>query len=1423
MAGELDPVNGPDADARDDADAPERPENASRRRWFKRLGWVLFGLLAPLVLAAAFLSSPIGKRFVADQIAALELDNGLRFRVGRIEGDIYGRARLRDVAVSDLQGVFLTLPEVVLDWRPLAFLWSGLDIREVTTQRGVLKRLPELRPGDPDSPLLPGFDIRIDRLTIADLTLAEGVATAQAEKVNLTANVLIRKGRAAINATSSLGSADRLALMLDAEPDGDRFDLGLDYVAPAGGVLAGLAGLKEGYVARIAGEGTWSNWRGHAVAKYWPRPDDAAPPLPPVAGFRITNRAGRFGILGQLRARPDDGSLLDSAMGDAVSLATSFLIDERLVEGRAAVVSEAIDLRLAGGVDLGRSKVERLTARLALRDADLLGPDLRLEQARFVAAITGPFSDLAIDHQLAIERLAAGEIEVRQLKHSSMARYTSGTLSLPLAITAGRVTTGNDLVDPRLVNGRLDGKLVYDGARVFADETRIAFRGLGANLSLRGDVAEGAYAIAGPVTASGFRIENAGDLNANAKILAKFGPNVPWSLRANLAGVLSRIGNATIVNLAGPQIRFNAALGMGQGQPIIIRDGRIISERLTASLDSRVAAGSDGPRTVITGSGQQAQYGPFTLDAELAADGPRAVLVLADPLPAAGLTDVRVALAPSEDGFAIDLAGGSLLGPFTGNIGLVLPEDAPTRIAVNEFEVFRTRITGGFEFAEGGVDGRLAIAGGGINGNLELAPASGGAQGFSLDLTARQARFGGDTPIAIGRADITATGRFDGDSSSISGRMTGTGFQFGALTLANFDGRASIANGAGKATLAIAGQRADRFALKLDADIAPGRIAALARGEYAGSAIRMPRRAVLTQQEEGGWVLAPSQIGYGGGFAILEGQFGGEETAFTARLARMPMRLIDLAGAELGFGGRLSGIVTYSQRSGAAPVGNAKVRIDRFTRAGLVLSSQPVNVVAVADLSPAGLAAGARLLENGTRLGQVKARITKLTSERDFTSRLMRGALDAQLAYDGPAESLWRLAGIETFDITGPLEVTATARGTLANPVLRGTMTSDDLRVQSAVSGTDITNATARGEFAGSRLRITRFAGQTSGNGTVTGSGIIDLAGLSAARGPRIDLRAAANNARLLNANGLDARLTGPLRIVSDGVGGTIAGRVRIDRAGWRLATAAEDMALPQIPTREINRASGPATAQRASRTDAWRYLVNATAPSRVRVEGMGLDSEWGIDIALRGTVDDPRIGGTATLVRGEYTFAGTDFELTRGRIVFDQSGPIDPELDILAETARSGANIGIGITGSAMMPQISFSSTPPLPDEEILARLLFGGSVTSLSATDALQLAAALASLQGGGGGLDPIGSLRSSIGLDQLRIIAADPIIGRETSVALGKNLSRRFYVELITDGRDYNATQLEYRITNWLVLLGLVSTIGRDSLLAQVRKDY
>ncbi|HEY6868227.1 MAG TPA: translocation/assembly module TamB domain-containing protein, partial [Novosphingobium sp.] len=275
-----------------------------------------------------------------------------------------------------------------------------------------------------------------------------------------------------------------------------------------------------------------------------------------------------------------------------------------------------------------------------------------------------------------------------------------------------------------------------------------------------------------------------------------------------------------------------------------------------------------------------------------------------------------------------------------------------------------------------------------------------------------------------------------------------------------------------------------------------------------------------------------------------------------------------------------------------------------------------------------------------------------------------------------------------------------------------------------------------------------------------------------------------------------------------------------IDSARWNLGRAAAAAELPDVKTREINLPYdiAPVRAQAAP----WRYLIDASGPSRIQVRGLGLDSEWGATIRLRGTTAAPTITGRADLVRGGYEFAGKRFELTRGTIYFDGNSPPDPRLDIAATAELTGLTATVTVTGTSGHPEIRFSSVPALPEEELLSRLLFGSSITQLSAPEAVQIGAALASLRGGGG-LDPINKLRSAIGLDRLRIVGADAALGRGTSIAVGKNIGRRLYVEIVSDGRGYNATQMEYRVTRWLSLLGTISSIGRQGVDLKVSKDY
>jgi translocation and assembly module TamB len=205
------------------------------------------------------------------------------------------------------------------------------------------------------------------------------------------------------------------------------------------------------------------------------------------------------------------------------------------------------------------------------------------------------------------------------------------------------------------------------------------------------------------------------------------------------------------------------------------------------------------------------------------------------------------------------------------------------------------------------------------------------------------------------------------------------------------------------------------------------------------------------------------------------------------------------------------------------------------------------------------------------------------------------------------------------------------------------------------------------------------------------------------------------------------------------------------------------------------------------------------------------------------GTADAPRFTGTANLVRGNYEFAGRNFRLSRGVIRFRGESPPDPLLDIAAQAEVQGLDASVRVTGTGLKPEISFASVPQLPQDELLSRLLFGTSLANLSAPEALQLAAAVAGLQGGEGGLDPINAVRRAAGLDRLRILPADVATGQRTSISAGKYLSRKLFVEVITDGQGYSATRAEYQVTRWLSLLSSISTLGRTSANVRVSRDY
>ncbi|MEC8838411.1 MAG: DUF490 domain-containing protein, partial [Pseudomonadota bacterium] len=276
-----------------DAESLEAPARQEKARGGRGRKWLL-GLAAALVLLLGggllLLNTPIGERFLASRIAERTFPNGLNIRIGRIDGNLYGAAVLLDVKLSDPQGVFLTIPRAEVDWNPGGWLSNRLEIDSFAARRATLARLPEFLPSEEEGPILPGFDIDIEELAIENLTLAPGIAGDGPQRVDVAGSVQVADRRLMVDLDGELGQSDRLNLLVNAEPDGDDFDLAVDVVAAADGPIAALAGLENSYTARLRGDGTWSRWTGGVLV----RGEDER-----IAALRITNRAGLFGLSGR--------------------------------------------------------------------------------------------------------------------------------------------------------------------------------------------------------------------------------------------------------------------------------------------------------------------------------------------------------------------------------------------------------------------------------------------------------------------------------------------------------------------------------------------------------------------------------------------------------------------------------------------------------------------------------------------------------------------------------------------------------------------------------------------------------------------------------------------------------------------------------------------------------------------------------------------------------------------------------------------------------------------------------------------------------------------------------------------------------------------------------------------------------------------
>ncbi|MFC7477417.1 translocation/assembly module TamB domain-containing protein [Dankookia sp. GCM10030260] len=605
-----------------------------------------------------------------------------------------------------------------------------------------------------------------------------------------------------------------------------------------------------------------------------------------------------------------------------------------------------------------------------------------------------------------------------------------------------------------------------------------------------------------------------------------------------------------------------------------------------------------------------------------------------------------------------------------------------------------------------GLSGRLGL-------EAKLTPKD-GVQGFEARLDAPKLGFDGTE----GSLQATAAGTPAAIDWTIQGRAT----------------EGSV-NGRGRLAQDNGGWRLDLAALEAQA---------------MGEAIRLAAPTRVKLGGNGGIDLAPTALAIArGGRIETRGTWGPERADVTATIAALPLALAERFAPDVKPQGTLSAEIRAT-----GPVARPEIKAT-LNGTGLGAGADWANGLPALTLRAEGSLAG--------EAAQLRAELDAGPAGRiDLTARLPKGfgpqgpltaTVDGGLNL-APLASPFLAAGADR--VAGRLALALRADGTLGTPRLGGRATLSGAEYRNAVYGVRVfdLNGTISGD--GTRLVIDRIAGRTAGNGTIVLQGSLD----AGAPGFPADLTLTARNARPVVSDLVTATLNTDIRVLGPVTGGgTVSGTVRILQAEIRIPTT-----LPaSVPTLANVRQTGrlppgviPPAPPRPPAPPAppLNLAVTISAPQSIYVRGRGVDVELGGEIRVGGTAAAPVPSGSLTLRRGTLNLIGRQLTFQRGSIGF-QPGSLLPTLDLSAQATSGSTTITVAVQGSPAAPKVSFSSSPELPQDEVLARLLFDRATSNLSPFEIAQIAGAVAQMTGiGGGAANPLDKVRGLLGLDRLGV---------------------------------------------------------------------
>lgn len=1262
-----------------------------------------------------------------------------QIRLSNIDGALSSQASIREVTISDKEGVWLRINNAAIDWDQGALFTGRLLVRQLSAdsieyiRNAVASGDVNLPPPEAKAFEVPEFPVAIelDKLSVPKVTLGESVFGLGSE-ISLGGSLKLEGGSlsSALEVTRLDGPGGKLAANVGYTKSDNMVDVAVTLTEPPNGIVANLLNIegKPEIALSVTGKG----------------------PVDNLITSMALDAGGQRALQGSATiAGVADGIAINADLGGPVG--TLVAPDYRAFFGAETRLTVAALVKGAGGVEVS--------------SLELSGGQLALE------------GNLATTSDGFLSRL---------MLQGTVADPNGAPVVLP--VPGGSTTIG-----------RADLSVDYGRAGSADWTARVAAQGFTNGEIAARDVTVSATGVAENLTDAAER-------------------RVTFNVDGTASGLSSQDPDVTVA--LGDSVGFGLAGLWNAGQPVKLAEMRLVGKALTLALDGEidknVFAGTIGIKTssiapfsglaqrelggamALTANGTLSPLtGGFDLTLDGTADGLRLGDASLDTL-LAGTVTLGGRVARNEQGL---LAQGFRLGN--------------SKVAITADGTFAT---GAADFSFGAQLADLSLLSDKASGRLALAGSARGKGDIALALT-------GEVPGGklAGKALDGATFGFNGTLAAdgkLAGQLGG-GATLGGTPVTLAGDIASDANG----------RRLSGFRFSAGATEITGDLVQDAKGLVSGDmALTSPDISTAAA------LAAITATGSASAQITLSAENGQQAAEVKGRIDNLSAEDVRIASADIA--GTLTDLFGSPAIDGTATARTLSVAgftIDRVDADASKVGDTTDFAIAASAGSDRTLAGAGLTPLEATAKGRLAGRIVTLDSlSIDGRGGLqVTGSGRVPLDGDGLAIDLSgsaplalgnRFVADRGGQLSGTANLEARVSGSLASPQFSGTVSTAGAGYVDPALNLRLVDIGGSATLSGQRLVIDRLSAGLSTGGSVSAEGSVALTGNNDA-----DIALRLNDARYADGTMFVATMDGALKLTGPlARGPLLSGDIRIRKADITIPESLGGAAA-LVEARHINTPAGAAatlarakagirgTKSGSGRPSDLRLDVSVSAPNQIFVRGRGLDAEVGGEVRLTGSLSDISPVGGFQLSRGRLTILGQRVTFEEGQVTL--VGDLDPYLDFRARTEGDGITVFVDVTGRASAPEIGFSSTPALPEDEVLSRLLFKRSMGELTPLQLAKLAAAAAELAGGSNS-SLVDSLRSKAGLADLDLVTGED---GNLAVQAGAYIEDNVYlgVQAGADGNSRVTVNLD--LGNDLKAKAATGTNGDTSIGVFYETDY